>query len=101
MPQAKKPRKQATAATGSRPGPPLPDRRAMEAFLAPLSGRQADAVLYEAQDLMYQAWETRSRQMRINLAKRALKISPLCADVYVLLAQESARSTQEVTGHEA
>jgi tetratricopeptide (TPR) repeat protein len=95
MPQAKKPRKQATAATGSRPGPPLPDRRAMEAFLAPLSGRQADAALYEAQDLMYQAWETRSRQMRINLAKRALKISPLCADAYVLLAQESARSAQE------
>ena len=67
----------------------------MEAFLAPLSGRQADAVLYHAQDLMYQAWETRTRQARINLAKRALKISPLCADAYVLLAQESARSVEE------
>jgi tetratricopeptide (TPR) repeat protein len=96
MPQAKKPRKQAAAAMGSRPaGLPLPDRRAMETFLAPLSGGQADAVLYQAQDLMYQAWETRGRQARINLAKRALKVSPLCADAYVLLAEESARSVEE------
>ena len=91
MPQAKKPRKQAATATGSSPGPQLPDRRAMEAFLAPLSGRQADAALHEAQDLMYRAWETTGRQARINLAKRALEISPLCADAYVLLAEEECR----------
>src|SRR4051812_21062629 len=95
MPQAKRPRKQAAAAAGPRPGPQLPDRRAMEAFLAPLSGRQADAALQEAQDLMYQAWETTGRQARIALAKRALRISPLCADAYVLLAEESARNVEE------
>jgi tetratricopeptide (TPR) repeat protein len=95
MPPAKKPRKQATRATEARPGPPLPDRRAMEAFLAPLSGGQANAALHEAQDLMYRAWETAGRQARIALANRALKTSPLCADAYVLLAEESARSVEE------
>ena len=95
MPQAKKPRKQAATATGPSPGPQLPDRRAMEAFLALLSGRQADAALQEAQDLMYRAWETTGRQARITLAKGALAISPLCADAYVLLAEESAESLEE------
>jgi tetratricopeptide (TPR) repeat protein len=79
MPQAKKPRKRAAAGTG----------------LAPLSGRQADAALREAQDLMYQAWGATGRQARITLAKRALAISPLCADAYVLLAEESAKSLEE------
>ena len=48
MPQAKKPRKRAATATEAGPGPQLPDRRAMEAFLAPLSGRRADAALAAA-----------------------------------------------------
>ncbi len=95
MPQAKKPRKR-TATTGPEHGPQqLPDRRTMEAFLAPLSGGQAGSALQEAQELMYQAWETRARQARLALAKRALKTSPLCADAYVLLAEEGARSVEE------
>jgi tetratricopeptide (TPR) repeat protein len=44
---------------------------------------------------MYRAWETTGRQARITLAKRALAISPLCADAYVLLAEESAKSLEE------
>jgi hypothetical protein len=67
----------------------------MEAFLAPLNGRQAGSALQEAQELMYRAWETRGRQARLALAKRALKTSPLCADAYLLLAGESARSAEE------
>jgi tetratricopeptide (TPR) repeat protein len=67
----------------------------MEAFLAPLSGSQADAALHEAQELMYRAWETAGRQARLALAQRALKTSPLCADAYVLLAEESATSVEE------
>ena len=94
MPQAKRSRKRA-ATTEPEHGPQLPGRRAMEAFLAPLSGGQAGSTLQEAQDLMYQAWETRSRQARIALAKRALAISPLCADAYVLLAEEGAKSVAE------
>lgn len=94
MPQAKKPQKR-TARTEPEDGAQLPDRRAMEAFLAPLSRGQAGSALQEAQDLMYRAWETRGRQARLALAKRALQTSPLCADAYVLLAEEGARSVEE------
>jgi tetratricopeptide (TPR) repeat protein len=48
-----------------------------------------------AQDIMYDAWETDDRRKRIALAKKALKVSPLCADAYVLLAQETARNFEE------
>lgn len=51
--------------------------------------------LDKAQDLIYQAWETPSRKWRVQLAYQALKVSPDCADAYVLLAEETARSTKE------
>lgn len=49
-----------------------------------------------AQDIMYEAWEATSRSKRISLARKALKVSPLCADAYVLLAEEEAGSVEEV-----
>lgn len=54
----------------------------------------AVSALEQAQEMIYQAWES-SGKRRITLARRALKISPDCADAYVLLAEESARSLQE------
>lgn len=39
---------------------------------------------------MYQAWDEGNPAKRINLAYQALSISPLCADAYVLLAEEEA-----------
>jgi tetratricopeptide (TPR) repeat protein len=47
--------------------------------------RKADA-LYDAQQLVYEAFETRDLRRRTELANRALEISPDCADAYVLLA---------------
>lgn len=47
------------------------------------------------QDLMYEAFEASLRTQRIKLAKEALAISENCADAYVLLAEESARSLEE------
>jgi hypothetical protein len=41
---------------------------------------------------MYEAWERTTPSSRIALARKALGISPLCADAYVLLAEEAARS---------
>nr|MBA3766683.1 hypothetical protein [Acidobacteriota bacterium] len=41
---------------------------------------------------MYEAWEARSRKTRVRLAREALNISPDCADAYVLLAEETART---------
>ena len=49
----------------------------------------------KAQDVMYEAWEQTTSRSRIALARKALGISPLCADAYVLLAEEAARSVEE------
>ena len=54
-----------------------------------------ETPLEEAQELMFAAWETRLPKKRIQLARKALKISPDCADAYVLLAEEEARSVEE------
>lgn len=48
----------------------------------------------EAQHLMYEAWDSNG-PTRIELARRALEIDPDCADAYVLLAEETARSVEE------
>jgi len=57
-------------------------------------GGYQDPALYEAQELMYDAWDEPSRSKRIRLAKKALAISPDCADAYVLLAQDTATGEQ-------
>jgi tetratricopeptide (TPR) repeat protein len=102
----------------NRPGH-VPDRRAMERVMADVerfmaesdfqspeeanaaiqerfTGRPVDAMpstattpLGKAQEIMYRAFDARGRR-RIQLAKKALEISPDCADAYVLLAEETA-----------
>ena len=100
MPISKKPWKK--AATPKQPTddsirPPLPDRRGMEGFMAGLfGGRHGSDPTEAAQDIMYEAWEATTRSKRIALARKALEVSPLCADAYVLLAEEEARSGEEV-----
>lgn len=47
-----------------------------------------------AQDVMYEAWEA-SGKRRVELARKALGISPDCADAYVLLTEETAGSLRE------
>lgn len=102
--------------------PPIPDRRAMEKMMADIgrllseqefeSAEEADAFLQEtlhsggvpqmaprtaleqAQELIYEAWQAKGRR-RVELARKALEISPHCADAYVLLAEETARSLKE------
>ncbi|BBD36383.1 hypothetical protein Amn_12630 [Aminobacter sp. Y103A] len=101
MPVSKKPRKKAVAKSKKPENdnalPPMPDRRGMEGFMAGLfgGGRGSDPT-DAAQDIMYEAWEATSRSKRITLARKALKVSPLCADAYVLLAEEEAGSVEEV-----
>lgn len=100
MPVSKKPRKktrQSKASGNDNALPPMPDRRGMEGFMAGLSGgRHGSDPTEAAQDIMYEAWEATSRSKRIALARKALEVSPLCADAYVLLAEEEARSVEEV-----
>ena len=51
--------------------------------------------LEEAQELIYEAFETGSHRKRVQLAKKALKVSSDCADAYVLLAEETAKDPEE------
>lgn len=50
--------------------------------------------LEQAQDLVYEALEA-SGKRRVELARKALAVSPDCADAYVLLAEETARTPKE------
>jgi tetratricopeptide (TPR) repeat protein len=49
----------------------------------------------EAQDLIYQAWDARTAGESIRLARKALKISPDCADAYVILGDLTTKTAAE------
>lgn len=76
--------------------PPLPDRRAIEGMMAGLFGgpTAGEDKKFETQDLVYQAWEETDWKRRVALARQALEIDPDCADAYVLLAEETALTTE-------
>lgn len=48
-----------------------------------------------AQNLVYEALEAPTRRECVRLARKALEVSPDCADAYVLLAEETARNPTE------
>ena len=89
MPVSKKPRRKS-----ARKASPLPDRRAMESVLAEISGQRDDGAIARAQDVIYGAWEATTPRARIALARKALAISPLCADAFNLLAEEAKSPTE-------
>ena len=60
-----------------------------------LPHRAPRTPLERAQQTLYEAWESPSPRQRIRLARRALEISPDCADAYVLLAEETTRTARE------
>lgn len=72
--------------------PPL-DWRALEGVMqqmfAGVGGGGGRTPLECAQELIYDAFEADSDQEQIALARQALKISPDCADAYVLLAEHA------------
>src|SRR5690348_3025528 len=98
MPVSKTRRKTKAAAAAARK-PRQSDGRALENLLTLFSSvideSEHDSALDEAQDLMWDAWDTSDRRRRVAMAKQALKISPLCADAFVLLAQETAQTPAE------
>ncbi len=100
MPISKKPRKKKSQVikkktASSRATSSLPAFRTMESTLRGLVGPSANDALGQAQNLIYQAWETSSHSRRMALARRALKVCPHCADAYVLLAVEAAATLDE------
>jgi tetratricopeptide (TPR) repeat protein len=88
MPVSKKPSHKAASAKPMAI-PVTPDRQAIEGFLAAITGGRDDDALSKAQDVMYDAWEQTTSRSRVALARKALAISPLCADAYNLLADEA------------
>lgn len=74
-----------------------PDRHATEDMRARMAGASADEdALHRAQDLIYDAFEEATARRRVALARKALKITPLCADAYVLLAGHAAREEERL-----
>lgn len=75
------------------------DPRASEGDMAraigSLTGQLEDPGLEEAQDLIYEAFDEPDPDIRIEMAREALDISPNCADAYVLLAEEEAETLEE------
>lgn len=65
---------------------------------APLKRSPEDAAR-EAQELIYDAWESGRKSERIRLARRALVIFPDCADAYNLLATDAAKTPEEKIGY--
>src|SRR5262249_30528296 len=96
MPVSKKPRQKKSNPRSSKgQHVVISDRRAIEGFMSALGGRQSDDAIAEAQLVMYDAWDQPSSRARVALARKALAISPLCADAYVLLAEEEAKSADQ------
>jgi tetratricopeptide (TPR) repeat protein len=93
-----KKRSRIPATKKSAPVAPPADPRSMESVLTSIgrgaAHHAADEALFEAQDLMYEAFDARGAR-RAALARQALAISPDCADAYVLLAEETASSAEE------
>jgi tetratricopeptide (TPR) repeat protein len=79
-------------------------RMAMERIMAGIQGSLfgddpvgdlSSDPLSAAQDVLYDAWDSGTRKDRVALAKRALGISDLCADAWLLLAEEEAKGIVE------
>lgn len=58
-----------------------------------VSARQA--ALDRAEEILDAAWDTSDPGVREVLARRALEVSPLCADAYVVLASGAKRGSQQ------
>ena len=63
--------------------------------MSAIGGRRANDATGRAQEVMYEAWDQTNPRARVALAHKALTISPLCADAYVLLAEEEPKSVGE------
>lgn len=71
------------------------DHQLIEALLRQVANSRIDSATDAAQEIMFDAWEETDRERRVAMAHAALKVSPLCADAYVLLAEETAQHPQD------
>jgi hypothetical protein len=73
MPVSKKTRRKPPATTHAEAPAvhALPDRRAMESYLATVAGGPRDDALASAQNIMYDAWDRTTSRSRVALARKA------------------------------
>ena len=95
MPTSKKPRKKSPRSSVSTELDKLPNPVTMESLWRELGAGPEDEALGEAQDLVYDAWETTDGRSRNALARKALKISPFCADAWLILADRPSLSARQ------
>ncbi len=71
----------------------LANRRRDRDRLGP--GRAEQKALERAQELIYRGWEVSDSIERVEIAEEALEISPLCADAWVMLAEDAAETLEQ------
>jgi tetratricopeptide (TPR) repeat protein len=81
---------------------PLPDRRALEGVMRELLPGFADddSEIDDAQQIMYEAFDETSPRRQVALARKALEVSPDCADAYVLLAEYASTPAEQLELYE-
>lgn len=95
MPTWKKPRKKSVPRKPVSDLVAFPDPRLFETSPSSFSLSLDDEKLGRAQDLVYDAWEANDGRSRYALARRALKLSVLCADAWLILAERPSLSDAE------
>jgi tetratricopeptide (TPR) repeat protein len=70
--------------------------KSFEGTLSGMFGGGKRRAIDVAQDVIYDAWEAPTKKRRIALARKALEISPDCADAYLILAGTEAASIEDV-----
>lgn len=79
----------------------LPDPRLMEGLFSrllpglPGKKKRSHSPLDQAQELIYEAFESEDPSHRLELAQKAIALSPDCADAYVLLAEQASSLEEE------
>lgn len=65
----------------------LPDVGRLDQLALELSISSEDETLFDAQEIIYDAWEADDLQARLALAFQAIAISPFCADAWLILSK--------------
>lgn len=95
MPTSKKPRKQRSALRAEPDLSVFLDPRSIKPSSAEYKSAVSDKTLWQAQELVYDSWETANVRSRFALARKALKLSLFCADAWLTLAEWPSLSSSE------
>ncbi|WP_298987560.1 hypothetical protein [uncultured Roseibium sp.] len=95
MPTSKKPRKQSSTVRTVSDLSVFPDPRSLQPSSAEYKSAANDETLWQAQELVYDSWETSDCRSRFALARQALKLSVFCADAWLTLAERPSLSRSE------